>query len=697
MTLSLTDIRANPSSGSMQVQRLGSQDPGDVMAAAQLRAEFDLRYQVQRPRMWLQDLWYLSYLAVDRQMDLQLETRPRYYTPKAGAIVDTARRVLARNPIRYHLAEPHTGHSTDERLDSRVLENVLHGLLFDIDRQMVARGENNSRMTAAWQGVLRGQWAYKLHLSKQADTHTGSPAHYAGLDPRLCLPTFDTKSQQDAIQYNFVTIGQLFYQYEDVMRPLVDSIRKSAQFGKWGTEEDLSFMHLPLLAIEWSTRDEHALLLDTSGLPNKFAEPMGVNETEHSGRRYVWLQAPFKHGFGQPLIRIGNMNGVPVGIAGQEAAQVYAQSLMTKNGAVAVASGAPNVSVNAQTISPTFLQPTASPTSTAFGNFIDPAGAMVGRSILAPVADMFPQFNSMLALLKQGVESEIRGTWTFRSRGGQMVNFELGTGAVNPLNLNEALERVQPNLRAIDAIQVLQMIQAEINEASLDLRFVLGSDFEGSGFLRQRMEQGALIALTDYEEGMANWAVSVAESFMNQYRHGHEHLGEWKMHGRQPGPATQFFVVDMDDQVKEILLEGKEPPVVTAKTKVSLPIDMAARINMAKAAIDPNNPVMSLQQAIDLILEIDDADQAHDNILQDIGSRNPTIQLLKISEAFRRAGAPELADMIMNDQFKQAFNNATQQGATTTQGGAAVGTSPTEAPVQSTTGGNVGSGGPTSA
>lgn len=685
MGLDLTAITKGQTEGLARAQFQQNGHPDDLaLAASLLRDEFDLRMEIQKGRMWLQDLWFLTYLIVDASQDNHEDLeRPRYYTSKAMSIVDTARRVLAKNPVRYHLIEPHTGITREEREDSRVMENVYHGLMYDIDRQMIRRGEGNARMVAAFHSLVRGQWAYKLHLTSGGKTSTGSPAHYQALDPRLVLPAHDMRGMKSSINYNLVTLSQLFDEFDSIVRPLVDSIVKSS--GAFTGKRDYSFLHVPLLKIEWATRDEHAVLLDIAGLPQEFRKNLGVETDVHSARRYVWLRKPWRHGFDESMVQLGNVNGVPAGIASTEAMTMYNQFTSGGRNLTPVASGAPNVTVTGRNVG----VPPMMPTSTNYNSMsssIDPAGAMMGRSLLAPVAHLFPAFNDLMVLLQQGVQNEIRGTWTFKSRGASMPTLSLGKGEVNALNLNESLENIGPNIRAIDVVQVMQTVQQDINEGSLDLRFVLGSDFEGSGFLRQRMEAGALTSLADYELGLGNWAVSLGETFNAQYRKGADSLKGWKLYGRQPGAATEYFVIDIDDQVKDKLTNTEEPVVIEAKAKVDVPIDFAARLNMAKTAVDPNNPIMSLVQAIDLILELDDADQAYDMILRDIGHRNPQIQLVKIADSFRRAGAPEVADMILGDQFRDAFSNAQAQGSTLTNSGAAKGTDPSAAPVEVTTG-----------
>lgn len=651
-------------------------------AAEELFNEFDLRSRAQAGRRWMQDLWFLIYNLIDTSQAGAPPSRPRYNTSQPMAIVDTGRRVLARNPLRYRLIAPQ-----QERLQLdgyQKLENVLHGVMYDIDRQLIARGEQRSRMQVAFHALVRGQWAYKFHLTKESGSVTGSPIHYRQLDPRLCLPSFDLHSNESTIYHDIVTLSQLLYTFPDKVKPIVDQIEDHQHiFGNAGPGRTRDYMYTPLVLIEWSSTEEHAVLVDLAGLPDTESQALKFTHATNDGRRYLWLSEPQKHGFERSLIQVGNVNGIPATIASTEAAVQFAQHSVLNR--LPVHRNASNT-VSEEAVSSTLWVPPSAGVSNQSlgGTIIDPGLAMTGRSILAPVAHLFPEYNEMMALLKQAVIQEVRGTWVFKSRDGKMVSLSLGTGDINPMTLQETLEKVNANIEPPDSIAIMQLIQQDISQGSLDLRFLLANDFEGSGFARQRMEAASMTNLVDYQQGMEDWAVSVAESFIVQFRAGHGKLGSWKLSGRQPSDMTKFFVVDIDDEVKKILVDGPEPPVIEAKAKVALPIDMAARINMAKTAIDPNNPIMSLGMALDIIMEFDDTDAVYDEILRDIGERNPTIQLVQIAQKFHEAGAPELAEMIMQDDFRTGFANASQQAATSTPGGAAKGTSPGTAPPEVT-------------
>jgi len=642
--------------------------------ARRLVDEMNLRLSVQQWRLSLQDSWMLSYLLVDQAQDNAPRTWERYYTPRAANIVDTARRVLTRNPLRYHMVSQHfQNESLEQREPVRRLENVFHGILEDIDRQLVARGEMNA-------------WAYKYHLSRQARSSTNSPQSYTQLDPRLVLPTFGV-GVEDAIAFDVTTLGYLMGPYDEVIRPVVDRVISQRQLTSAGGEIDYGFMHVPLTVMEWSSKDEHGLLLDLGALDNEIADQLSISPSEHGDRRYVWLEEPYAHGFKRSMIQYGNVNGLNLKTGDRQISQQLGRSpyfggAIDTSGTGGATTGQRNTILNANgsIYNPLGKQATS----------IDPNSGMAGRSIFAMVQHLFPELNRMTALLKDSVVKEIRGTWVMKSRDGSLQNIEIGTGKLNALTLQETLEKIDPHIQAPDALAISQNISQEISDGSLDLRFVLASESDGTGFLRARMEQAAVVSLEDYKDGLANWALSLGETFISQFRAARKgSFKQWKVTGHQPGIDTRFFVIDIDDDITKMLKEAKEPPVIEASVKAAMPVDMMSRINMAKAAIDPSNPIMSLAQALDTIMEFDDADAAYKAILEDTGNRNPTIQLLNIAAAFTDNGAPEVATMILNDQFRAAFAQArsNQQGATTTPSGSTPGINPSTAPPELTSGG----------
>lgn len=632
-------------------------------AAKQLQAEADLRAQVQRTRLQLQDAWLLTYLLVDLSQSGQdiPKTRERYYSPRPANIVDTAKRVLARNPLKYHATARHMMADAGEggtRDQVRMLENVLHGLQYDADRQLAMRGELSARQQTAFHSLVRGAWAYKLHLSTEAKTGTGSPSYYEQYDPRTCFPVWDKQGLESVIVHNVTTLGQVLYSYEKELRPYVDlAVQIQRHYKGRGQEIDYSFLHVPLDLYEWSSREEQGLLLDLSGLPDDLGGRMQTNDWE--ARRFAWLQEPYRHGFGRCLVQYGNVNGVPVGLVDKAAAESYVASATLQ---LPVHQGG-SLTTGALPIPPVLYLANGS-RYTPMAGWVDPAGALAGRAIYANIAHLFPELNKLLATLKQAIVQEVRGTWTLTTRNGQLFNVEVGNGTVNPLQLGEALTKVNANIQAPDAYQLLQWMSQEISDGTIDLRFILASESEATGHLRARLEQAALIATEDYKDGLQQWGVSVAESFMSQYRASRKGaFKDWTLVGREGQQQSRFFVVDVDGEVDELLRAGSEPPVIEATVKVAMPVDMVARINMAKVAIDPSNPIMSLAMALDLIMEFDDPQAAEDMILQDIGNRNPSIVLMRIANAFAENGAPELAQMILQDNFRSAFANQTQNTA----------------------------------
>jgi hypothetical protein len=653
--------------------------------AIRLVDEFNIRGEVQRLRMQLQDSWLLAYLLVDPGMSSQPPNRERYWTPRTASVVDTARRVLSRNPLKFRVSSQHfAAESREGREPQRVLENVLHGALYDIDRQLKNNGQLSSRQQTAFHALVRGAWAYKLHMTNKSRSSTGSPIHYRQLDPRLVLPSFD-EGMESAVAFNITTLGQLIHTYRDIIQPVIDRVvrNKRRQNGK----VTYDFLHVPLQVLEWSSRDEHALLLDLSGLDDEIQRGLGIDR-DGAPSQYVWLEAPFRTGLDHSIIQYGNVNGIPLGLASKEAVEYLQKSPFF---------GTPTTDGSGTTTGLNMQPRLILPNGVAYAgerHSVDPMGAFAGRSIFATIQHLIPEFNRLMAMLKDVVVRETRGTWAFRSRDGRGMTLHVGDGLVNQMTLTEQLERIPTQLQAPDALALLQLVSQEISDGSLDLRFILAAESEGSGFLRARMEQAALVAVEDYKDGQQTWGESVANSVVSQLRSSPKRtFNKWTIQGREPGESSEFFVVNIDDQVFDAIggtgKRAKEPPVIEAKVKAAMPIDMMARINMAKAAVDPSNPIMSLAMALDLIMEFDDSDAAYDSIIEDIGNRHPTIVLIRLADAFERNGASEVAQAILQDEFRQAFATAaqSQSAATATPAGATPGINPGTTPPEITSGG----------
>ena len=667
-------------------------DPDTQLYAGQtLMNEMHLRRNVQDVRLRMQDAWLLLYLMVDLVQDAAPSGRQRHYTNRVPAIVDTARRVLSQNPLKYHVISGlFPNDPSEERMPFRRLENVYHGLLYDIDRQQRMQGKRSSRAQTAFHSLVRGAWAYKLQLTSQSGSPTGSPLFYAQLDPRQVLPVFSYSGLDSAIAWDVVSFNQLYYRYQDVLSPVMDRLfAKARKLSRYGSQTDMSWMHAPIEMVEWSSGSESAVMIDLTQLPPELCQDLGLHPDWPNRNRYVWLQPPQDLGFGKPIIQYGNVNGVDASLPTREAAMKFASSPFARYPLYRGGSGTDGTVGR----SPLYMLTAGSNgMAQSLGATIDPMGALAGRSLYANVAHLIPEYNDFTALLADAVYQEVRGTWLLKTRSGQMFEVAIGTGEVNAVQLGEDLAKVNMQIATPDAAMVLDRINQEVSDGSLDLRFILAAEQDSGGYLRQRMEQAALGQLDDYKVGLQNWGESLADSFNTQYRVAHKQLGDWKLQGRTPGKMTSFFVIDLDDMLVKALTE-KEPPVVEAVVKAQLPIDMMAKINMAKSAIDPSNPVMGLRMALDMILEVDDADPVFDQILEDIGNRNPTLQLMKIAQVFIENGAEPLAQMIMRDEFRSAFaqHQAANSGAggtppaTSTPAGASPGIASSTMPPEATT------------
>ncbi|MGK2853802.1 MAG: hypothetical protein ACSLE3_06795, partial [Microbacteriaceae bacterium] len=308
-------------------------DPNVRLLAGQtLSQELNLRRQVQDLRLKMQDVWMLLYLMVDLTQDAAPNGRQRHYTSRIPSVVDTARRVLAQNPLKFHVVNQFFPNDpTEERQALRRLENVYHGLLYDIDRKQRKQGKGPARRQAAFHALVRGAWAYKLHLTTQSGSPTGSPVFYHQLDPRQVLPVFGYAGEESAISWDVVSFNQLYYRYQDVLQPVMDKVfARARKTSKYGAQQDYSWMHAPIEMIEWSSGSESAVMIDLCQLPSELTQDLGLDPNWPNRDRWVWLQKPFDPGFGAPMIQYGNVNGVDAGLPTREAAMRFGNSPMAR-------------------------------------------------------------------------------------------------------------------------------------------------------------------------------------------------------------------------------------------------------------------------------------------------------------------------------------------------------------------------------
>ena len=654
-------------------------------AGYRLFSDFELRVQQQHSVKQMQDFWLGKYLLLDARQRA-MPNRSAYHSSRPQSIVDTARRVLTHNPLRYRVASTHfagDAQDSDWRSNLSALENVYHGMQFDLDRQLTDRGEMRARHQVGFHGLVRGGWSYRLQLSSQGETSTKSPLHYQQLDPRLVYPRSDLIGQESHVYATTTNLAALHALYFEQIDPIVKMMVNKQAWGGSTAKVDYGFMYAPLQYLEFSSREESGIMVDLAGLPGRVGEDF--KKTPRAHQRFVWLTRPYDHGFGRSIIRYGNVNGVPATAGTVANAQALTQSPM-------FAKRETDSQGNVVTHTPNFIVPNGAGGWASLQQHTDPMVALAGRSILAGVGQLSEEYNDFIALLKDAVIREVRGTWVFSSPTGQAATISLGNGDINFLTSRDRLEKVDPHLAAPDIVSILQIISQEISDGSIDLRFILASEHEGSALGRARMEQASILQLSDYKQGVQDWAVDVAQTFNAQYARSNKAFAKWKMIARTPSDMTRYFVVDVDGAIETMFgKDGLEPVLIEANVKAALPVDMMARINMAKSAIDPSNPIMSLAEALDIIMETDDVEATMAMIWDDIGNRNPTIQLFRLAEQFKENGAPEIAQMIMADGFRQAFTNAmaASQGQTATPGGASPGILPGTLPPEATTGGAI--------
>ena len=82
---------------------------------------------------------------------------------------------------------------------------------------------------------------------------------------------------------------------------------------------------------------------------------------------------------------------------------------------------------------------------------------------------------------------------------------------------------------------------------------------------------------------------------------------------------------------------------------------MHIRIQMARLALDPRRPVLSLVTVLENILKQEDPQGEVDRMWEDMANQDPLIVLEQIAQALDRYDEKEMAERIRENQFRMKF------------------------------------------
>ena len=337
----------------------------------------------------------------------------------------------------------------------------------------------------------------------------------------------------------------------------------------------------------------------------------------------AWIQEPFEHGYEEhnsPIIGVP-VNGLPMKIKPSVPSTVATEMRRRAN-----VLGAPAPS------------------------WQGPSGwvAEQGRGFLSSVEEHVPQFNEVMATVLHKFSIEAYGTHTVHTRSGTLPPILLGAGAINPLRLEERLERLDAPPINPDAYRILSLLSEEKQRGTLSNILQAASPTSGqSGFLAQQVADIARNTLGPFDMGLENFGARFSSAMMNQLRDAG--ISSLQLVSRNRG--NQFMRIDFDPQTD---LDDRKYKIVP-RFEPALPADMALRAQTARLLLDPRNPVMSLETVLERVFRHPDAQGEMKRIWRGVANTDATIVLMQIAEALREDGQEEIAERIETQMFRSKF------------------------------------------
>jgi len=576
-----------------------------------------------RPLHMRQDYWASMYLLLDQIQQSKPLGYRRFVSNEPRTAVDTAVSIMTRNESywRSDLNEAE-GENKDQRALIGKIERMMQGLILDIDEMFSMRGESPLWKQVAWHALMRGWIWGKFHITTSALDYRESPVIAEVYDSRLVLPHFDNFGLESVIIRQPTTVGAITSIYENVFT----EISRSKNFDPNRPAEKIEF---------WSNqRGERPGITGTLAvLPGQQeAGNMGyLPFTPHTSANLAgsqWLVLPYRHGYSpQALPVIGvPVNGIPIKYKPYLPDPVTSQYNQRANlfGVETRFWQGPNTSV-----------------------------AESGRSLLASVEEEVPQFNEMVATIMQHTALETYSPIFVHTATGELPEIPIGINARIPLRPEERVERMQLQPMNQDAYRLLDILRQEQQQGTLSaiLRAVLpaGGGDVSSGILFQQLTSAALNALEPFLSGLVQFGQRMGTSIIMQLQVSAREIRPFTV--AVPFKQNSFFSLEFDPKTD---LQAGRKYKIRPIFRPALPDDMAIRIQMARLALDPRRPILSLVTVLEKFMGgiVEDPEQEADRIWEDLANQDPVIVLEQIAQALERHGEQEMADRIRESEMR---------------------------------------------
>ncbi|KKK95689.1 hypothetical protein LCGC14_2670290, partial [marine sediment metagenome] len=330
----------------------------------------DLRQQITDRRIFWHparvrmDLWHLMTILVDIVQLTKPAGTKRFIGAEPHATIMLARSILARNQLQPHIPLFNID-DEEERGDSQDIERLIIGGFNDIDRVLWGRGMQNSRSIAALHLLIRGWAVSHLLLREDHKAHgMSTPIDYEAWDMRYFLPVFDRRGFIQSCAYeSFVTWAEVLSDFPDLEN----------ERGKW--KQNMSEV---VSRFDWYDELDHAVAIQRSPTPVSSNLLLPSRRTL-SNLDLTWAKEPTEHGLDAiPVVCIA-ANGLPFN--DMPSSSLARPPISNEAGG--------NVALLGNRV--------GMPVWRGRGGHV----ADWGRSILAAVEDLVPQYNETVALLSQ--------------------------------------------------------------------------------------------------------------------------------------------------------------------------------------------------------------------------------------------------------------------------------------------------------
>ncbi len=563
-----------------------------------------------RPLHARMDYWASMYFLLDQIQQMKPLGYRRFISNEPRTAIDTAVSIMTRNDAFWRIdLNQMEAENKEERDKIGKIERTLQGVIIDIDEMFSMRGDLPLWKQASFQGLLRGWIWGKVHVTTAALDYRESPLIADIYDSRMVLPHFDNFGLESVIIRQLTTLGDLASIYPDVYADMTHDMRN---FDPNKPAEKIEF---------WSNQRADrpgisgvlaVVSMDPAG--TTYYIPPNMGESLAGAR---WLIPAHRHGYDPQSLPIV---GVPV------------------NG-VAIK----------------HKPPIPDPITYQFQQRADLLGVQTrfwqgpstwvaesGRSILSAVEEQIPQYNELIATIFQHFSLGTYGTWVFKTPTGELPKFTPNIEGRIPLRPEESIERIEPTPISADAFRLMEILRQEQQQGTLSaiLRAAmpLGGGDLASGILFQQMTSAALNALEPYMSGLKQFGQRMGTSLLNQMQLAARELRPFSV--SVPFKQNTFFDIEFDPVAD---LESGRKYRARPVFRPALPDDMHIRIQMARLALDPRRPILSLTTVLETILQKEDPQGEMDLIWEDLANQDPVLVLEQIALALERFGEEEMA------------------------------------------------------